>query len=429
MAREKGMGNLQREKSGRWTMRVGINGKRYCRSTRTKDKDQAERFLQRFLAPFGLGERRLPLADVWLEYVKSPNRNELARATLNGKRLVWMHFARWMEHSYLPVDDLAGVTSDMVAEYLACLRADLCASTYNGRVCVLREIFRTLADKAGLEYDPWGGVRLRPDDSHSRRELTMDELKRLVVSARKSGEEWHKLILIGIYTGMRLGDCCRLDWSCISIARGVIQLVPQKTKRHAHGKPATIPIHPALGQALVVESAANGGALAFGPVLPTVAEAYSRSSWRVSQELSKIFARANITTSVRLEGRRRKTPEATFHSLRHTFVSFAANAGVPLHIVQSIVGHESTAMTRHYYHENEEALRQAVAAIPAIGTDAASTPAVARAAPEAATPPAMTTSRTEAIPARLRRLERLFAKGLISESEHTTTRQRILDEM
>ena len=35
MAREKGMGNLQREKSGRWTLRVSIMGKRYSRSTRT----------------------------------------------------------------------------------------------------------------------------------------------------------------------------------------------------------------------------------------------------------------------------------------------------------------------------------------------------------------------------------------------------------
>ena len=88
MAREKGMGSLQQEKSGRWTMRVCIKGKRYSRSTRTKDKDMAERVLQRFLAPLGLGEKRLPLADVWLEYVKSPNRNELAASTLNAKRLV-----------------------------------------------------------------------------------------------------------------------------------------------------------------------------------------------------------------------------------------------------------------------------------------------------------------------------------------------------
>ena len=381
MAREKGMGNLQREKSGRWTMRVGIDGKRYCRSTRTKDRDQAERVLQRFLAPFGLGEHRLPLADVWLEYVKSPNRNELAQATLNGKRNTWMQFAKWMEHFYLPVKDLGGITSDMIAEYLACVRAEVCASTYNTRVCILREIFRTLAKKAGLEEDPWEGVRLRPDDSHSRRELTMEELKRLLDAAKKvdcpscasltSGKdsasplnEWYKLMLIGIYTGLRLGDCCRLDWSQISIAQGVIQLVPRKTRRH-HQRLVTIPIHPALGAALVGQQAYDSKMMV-GPVLPMIAEMYARSRWQVSHELSRIFRAANIQTSVRLEGRHRRTPEATFHSLRHTFVSFAANAGVPLHIVQSIVGHESTAMTRHYYHENLAALKSAVAAIPTL---------------------------------------------------------------
>ena len=93
---------------------------------------------------------------------------------------------------------------------------------------------------------------------------------------------------------------------------------------------------------------------------------YGRARWQVAQELSRIFKAANIQTSVKLEGRKHRTPEATFHSLRHTFVSFAANAGVPLHIVQSIVGHESTAMTRHYYHENLTALKSAVAAIPTL---------------------------------------------------------------
>ena len=361
MAREKGMGNLQREKSGRWTMRVCINGNKYSRSTRTRDRDKAERYLQRFLAPFGLGERRLPLADVWNAYVMSPDRNDQALTTLNSKRIVWMHFARWMEKYYLPVKDLAGVTHDAITEYLALLRTDLSNSTYNGRICVLREIFHTLAEKAGLEDDPWEGVRLRPDDCHSRRELTMDELKRLLEAAKKAGSEWHKLFLIGIYTGLRLGDCCRLDWSSINIPQGIIQLIPSKTRRHAHGRPVTIPIHKALGAALLETQTL------IGPVLPTIAEMYKRGRWLVSQELSRIFKAANIVTSVRIEGRKNKTPEATFHSLRHTFVSFSANAGVPLHIVQSIVGHESTAMTRHYYHENLTALQQAVNAIPSLG--------------------------------------------------------------
>ena len=367
MAREKGMGNLQREKSGRWTMRVGIKGKRYCRSTRTTDREKAERVLQRFLAPFGLGGRRLPLADVWLEYVKSPNRNELAQSTMKVKRSVWMHFASWMEHSYLPIKDLGGVTSDMVAEYLACLRVDLCAATYNSRVCVLREIFRVLAEKAGLEEDPWYGVRLRPDDSHSRRELTTDELKRLLDAAKligreKTDNELYKLIVIGIYTGLRLGDCCRLQWSNINMANGIIQLIPTKTKRHAHGRPVTIPIHPALATVLDETPFSERS----GFILPVAAENYASARWRISHVLEETFKAANITMNVRLEGRRHRAPEATFHSLRHTFVSLAANAGVPLHIVQSIVGHESTAMTRHYYHENLAALKNAVNAIPTL---------------------------------------------------------------
>ena len=397
MAREKGMGSLQQEKSGRWTMRVCIGGKRYSRSTRTKDKTKAERFLQRFLAPLGLGEKRLPLADVWLEYVKSPNRNELSLATMKSKRLIWMHFAKWMEKNHLEVSDLAGVTPEAIAEYLACLRVDHSATTYNGRVCVLREIFHVLANKAGLEEDPWEGVRLRPDDAHSRRELTVEELGRLLEAAKKmSGPrqqrragcpspDWHTLFLIGIYTGLRLGDCCKLDWSSVKLEQGVIQLIPSKTRRHAHGHPVTIPIHPVLRKALEETRRARcpspqcgtaptgetpigpASRPANGPVLPEIAEGYRRSRWWISHEIAKIFRAANIETSVKLEGRRTRTPEATFHSLRHTFVSLAANAGVPLHIVQSIVGHESTAMTRHYYHESAEALRQAVAAIPDLG--------------------------------------------------------------
>ncbi len=302
----------------------------------------------------------------------SPDRNELAQATLNSKRVVWMHFARWMEHYYLPVKDMGGVTHEMVSEYLALLRTNLCGSTYNGRVCVLREIFHTLAGKAGLEDDPWEGVRLRPDDCHSRRELTMDELKRLLAAAKKTGSEWHKLFLIGIYTGLRLGDCCMLEWAQINLAQGIVQLIPRKTRRHTHGRPITIPIHPALGEALLsghetdTTPVSVSGTLS-GPVLPQVSELYGRSRWQVNHEISRIFKAANIITSVRIEGRKNRTPEATFHSLRHTFVSFSANAGVPLHIVQSIVGHESTAMTRHYYHESVDALRSAVNAIPTIG--------------------------------------------------------------
>ena len=436
MAREKGMGSLQLEKSGRWTMRVGIKGKRYSRSTRTTDREKAEKFLERFLSPLGLGSRRLPLADVWLEYVKSPDRRDLAPSTLNAKRLVWMDFARWMEHHHLEIGNLAEVTHEAIAEYLACIRAEVCASTYNARICVLREIFHVLAARAGLVDDPWEGVRLHADDCHSRRELTLDEIERLMKAAAKAGSEWKRLFTIGIYTGLRLGDCCCLAWNSVNLERGVIQLIPTKTRKHAHGQPVTIPIHPQLKAELEIALARDHerracAAAAF--VNPTLADWYKNSKWRISHGLELIFKAAHIETSVKIEGRRTRTPEATFHSLRHTFVSLAANAGVPLPVVQSIVGHSSTAMTRHYYHENEEVLRQAVAAIPTIGSLSTRSTCSTRlsAAPATHSSQLITrnSKRSASVPARLRRLDKYLAQGLITRDEHSAQRERILGEL
>ena len=39
-----------------------------------------------------------------------------------------------------------------------------------------------------------------------------------------------------------------------------------------------------------------------------------------------------------------------FHDLRHSFISMMAERGVPLPVVQSMVGHMSAAVTRHYTH-------------------------------------------------------------------------------
>ena len=462
MAREKGTGNLQQEKSGRWTVRIGINGHRISRSARTTDKTKAEAFLNRFLAPLGLGATRLPLAEAWHHYEMSPNRRDLARSTLESKRIVWMGFARWMEHNHLEIAHLAEVTETAVAEYLAEFRCHHSASTYNGHVCVLREIFRVLADKAGIVHDPWAGVCLKADDSISRRELSLDEVERLYTAASKEGKEWKLLLMTGIYTGMRLGDCCRLKWEDVHLDRGVIQIIPEKTKKHAHGKPVTIPIHPSLMAELRIvreegigkreemgtgngeRETGNGdvgqgtSAAAVGRddpiaphafVNPKVADLYMNRKWQLDEGLRRIFKAANITMSIRVEGRCRKTVVASFHSLRHTFVSLSANAGVPLPVVQSIVGHCSTAMTRHYYHENEEVLRQAVEAIPSFGAGAACAPLVARPAVGAANCASAAPMRREGVPARLRRLGKYLAQGLVTQDEYTAARQRILAEV
>ena len=315
---------------------------------------------------------------------------------------------------------------------------------------------REVADKAGVAHDPWAGVCLLADDSVSRRELTIDELGRLHAAASKAGAEWKLLFMTGTYTGLRLGDCCRLTWENVNLERQVIQVIPEKTKKHAHGRPVTIPIHASLMQALREardegwgmrdeaggraspraetecprsDAALTGNAAvpaATSYINPTIAHLYLNENWRLDAGLTRIFKAANITMSVRMDGRSRKSVVASFHSLRHTFVSLSANAGVPLPVVQSIVGHCSTAMTRHYYHENEDVLRKAVSAIPVIGGAGCFQP---DAKPGVRTPPRTATGETTPIPTRLRRLEKLLKQHLITDEEFTAQRTRILNEL
>ena len=389
--RTKGLGGLQLEKTGIWTLRCIINGKRVSKSTGTRDRAEAEQFARRFLAPYVkddaartfeniqaavMTERQLAamreaegpqlkMDDAWAAYEASPMRRDLSPSTLAGKQQVCRVFLEYMKKVFPEVTEVRHLTRYHTEKYLDYLRRDHSASTYNNRLCVLREVHRNIMERAAAKSNPWDGFPLRADDSHTRRELTIEELARLVDMASREGSEWRTLFGIAMYTGMRLGDCCKLTWSEVDIVRSIIQKIPEKTKKYRKGRPVTIPIHKVLAD-LLMQTPVEART---GYVLPTIgpwAASGQNGMGKVHHRINKIFKNAGIVMSVTVEGRSHKVPEASFHSLRHTFVSMSANAGVPLHIVQAIVGHESTAMTRHYYHENVAALQQAVEAIPSI---------------------------------------------------------------
>jgi len=389
--RSKGLGGLQLEKTGIWTLRCLINGKRVSKSTGTRDRTEAEQFARKFLAPYvkddaartfeniqaavmterQLAEMReaegpqLKLADAWAAYEASPMRRDLAPATMVGKQQVCRVFVEYMKKVFPEVTEVRHLTRYHVEHYLDYLRKETAASTYNNRLCVLREVHRTIMARAAAKTNPWDGFPLRADDSHTRRELTIEELARLVDMASREGPEWRTLFGIAMYTGLRLGDCCKLTWSEVDIVRSIIQKIPEKTKKYRKGRPVTIPIHKTLAD-LFMQTPVNKRTGYILPMIGRLAESGVNGMSKIHHHINKVFKNAGIVMSVTVEGRKHKAPEASFHSLRHTFVSMSANAGVPLHIVQAIVGHESTAMTRHYYHENVAALQQAVEAIPSI---------------------------------------------------------------
>ena len=97
--------------------------------------------------------------------------------------------------------------------------------------------------------------------------------------------------------------------------------------------------------------------------MPEVAALYERSKSDVCARLRRIFKRAEINTSVKERGWGVARPEATFHSLRHAFVTRAIEAGVAAPIVRALVGHNTAAMTDRYTHIGESTIVDAFNAV------------------------------------------------------------------
>ena len=53
-------------------------------------------------------------------------------------------------------------------------------------------------------------------------------------------------------------------------------------------------------------------------------------------------------------------PDASYHSLRHAFVTSAISRGVPAPIVRALVGHATAAMTDRYSHISAETMCKAL---------------------------------------------------------------------
>jgi site-specific recombinase XerD len=165
---------------------------------------------------------------------------------------------------------------------------------------------------------------------------------------------------------LRLGDCATLKWNEVDLKRQQIRRVPRKTARR---KPVAtvIPIHPVLADILAEIPANERGAY----VNPKTAGVYlSCSPSLVTNEIQKHFQDCGIETTHKRENGIRVVVDVGFHSLRHTFVSMARESGAPLSVVESIVGHSSVGMTRHYTHTSIEAAQSAIALLPAVNGDA-----------------------------------------------------------
>ena len=212
--------------------------------------------------------------------------------------------------------------------------------------------------------NPWSKIKQKTLSKLStRKELTLTQLGAVLTKAHG---EMKLLFGLGIYTGLRLGDCATLRWSEVDLHRRLITRVPMKIARR-DSTPVKIPLHPVLLAMLTKTNPKTRGEY----ILPESAAMYGKARCVLSSTIQEHFRKCGVRTikagtGLKATGKR-AVVEVGFHSLRHTFVSLCRASDVPLSVVQSLVGHSSPSMTAHYTHVSVGDAALAVNCLPSIG--------------------------------------------------------------
>lgn len=332
------------------------------------------------------GAEPVTLEEAFDKQLQRPTRKPLRREYINLRRSFWDDFRLYMAGRFPAVKNLADVRKTHCETYVqhlvengrfnravaytragkevAYTQKDYALSTKTiGEIARTASwVFNRLYEDAGLNHNPWSGVILPQKDSVEREIFNEEELA-LIREGIKDDSFCAPLFTVAAVTGLTEGDICTLRWDDIHWEDKAIRRRRRKT-----GARLEIPILSHLAEYL--RSIPRTGEYVF----PEHADMYLNAPSSVSYRVQGFLTGLGIETTRKREGMRAVSVK-DLHSMRHVFCYYAGVAGIPLPIVQSIVGHLTPEMTRHYMrHSNTEVSLREIERLPdflRLGSDTA----------------------------------------------------------
>lgn len=232
-----------------------------------------------------------------------------------------VYIVKWLQ-PFFSMRPLNEITRDMVAEIVEAKRKESSPSRANRIIALIRAVLR----KAELDWgwlDKAPALRMYPEPKHRVRWLTPEQLNRLLLELP---EHQREAVIFAASTGLRQANVVRLEWSQVNLESKTAWIYADQAKGGRD-------IHVSLNEtALAVLRRQLGKHQA--RVFTYNGEPYNRAYTKAWQ---KALKRAGIDNF-------------RWHDLRHTWASWLAQKGVPLHDIQEMGGWETAAMVRRYAH-------------------------------------------------------------------------------
>lgn len=321
------MSLYKRKDSPFWWVKLTVCGRRVSESTGTADKRQAQEFHDKRKAELWEQQRLgVKPRHTWEEAVLRYLNEEVNKKSIKDDRLN----LRWL-HPRLEGMDLAQITRDVVDGLMQqSQRTGVSNATTNRRIQVLRAVLR----RAHLEWewiDRLPRFRLLKEPQGRVRYLTRQEAARLLAELP---EHLRAMVRFSLATGWRRSNVTRLRWSNVDLERGMAWVDATEAK----GKRA-IPA-PLNAEAMQVLKEQCG----------------KHSEWVFTYK-DKPQSQTS-TTAWRQALQRAGIENFRWHDLRHTWASWHAQGGTPMHVLQKLGGWATPAMVQRYAHLGMDDLKR-----------------------------------------------------------------------
>ena len=243
---------------------------------------------------------------------------------------------------------LAEVTEDDLIEYFKSVLG-YSQSTVNKLYQLLGAVFLKAINKNIIEINPLRNIR-RPKSKQKKipvRALTVAEQGKLLNVLKTEEVRYSEIMLLSMFTGMRIGEVCALTAEDINFKDNTIN-VSKTVSRGEYGKTIICDTKTSAGmRTLHVNHAVAKflrtciGEKDFGLLFKSGNNKLVTTN-QVNYVYSKVLKDHNIVdTGV--------YGKVNLHSLRHTYATRCIEAGMPAKVLQQILGHTDISITLDVY--------------------------------------------------------------------------------
>lgn len=185
-------------------------------------------------------------------------------------------------------------------------------------------------------------------NAQEMRVLSLLEEQRLLSVLFKDFDRYKMGVFICLYTGIRIGELCALQWKNVSLSENAIKIEYTMQRLQSEN------LNALQKTRIIVTEPKSYAALRTIPLPEFVIDvikpfAGSPNTYVLSGECKKIIEPRIMQNRFKAYLAEGKIEEANFHSLRHTFATRCIEAGFDVKTLSEILGHSSVKITLDKY--------------------------------------------------------------------------------